>query len=126
MTMNLFQEISRTNRAYCASLGLDCDAYDRPLADAEANGTPLSAAEIEVADHMRRHGINRRAAEMFVALNGPAKPLTWNPRTADVPAPHAVVEYARSRSLWDQKNIQPYYDECRTRSGQRAGVWVGD
>lgn len=124
--MNLFQEISRTNAAYCRSLGLPSDTYTRGLSDTEANGTPLSPEELEVAE-LQSMGINIRAAEMFAALNAkPAKPLTWNPRTADAPAPHAVIEYARPRSLWDQKNIQPYYDDCRARSGQRAGVWVGD
>lgn len=123
--MNLFAEISRTNAAYCRSLGLPSDTYDRPLADAEVNGVPLSPEEVEIAQFQAK-GINRQAAEMFAALNGPAEPLTWSPRTAPDPEFHAVVEYAAPRSLWDQKNIQPYYDECRARSSQRAGVFVGD
>lgn len=123
MTMNLFQEISRTNRAYCASLGLPSDAYDRPLADAEANGTPLSPEETEIAVLMAK-GINRRGAEMFAALNHmPPSPVKKLPVLA---TPHCIVEYATRRSLWDQKNIQPYYDECRSGSAQRAGVFVGD
>lgn len=125
MLNDFFKEIAATNAVYCESLGLPSDTYDRPLSDAEANGTPLSPEEVEIAQ-LQAKGINRRGAEMFAALNGPAKPLTWNPRTADAPAPHAVVEYARPRSLWDQKNIQPYYDECRAGSAQRAGVFVGD
>lgn len=55
--MNLFQEISRTNRAYCASLGLDCDAYDRQLSDAELNGTPLSFEERMRAEQLRTRKI---------------------------------------------------------------------
>lgn len=123
--MNLFNEISRTNRAYCASLGIDSDAYDRPLTEAEANGTPLSAEEAEIAVLMA-NGINRRGAEMFAALNAPAKPLAWNPRPSGSPEFHAVVEYARPVSLWDQTDIRPFYDECRAKHGQRAAVFVGD
>jgi hypothetical protein len=126
--MNLFQEISRTNAAYCASLGLDSDVYDRQLSEAEANnGVPLSPEEAEIAVLMA-HGINRRGAEMFADLNRlPAKPLAWDPRQPAAQAFHAVIEYAAPRrSIWDQKDIRPFYDECRARSGQRAGVWVGD
>lgn len=112
MTMNLFQEISRTNRAYCASLGLDCDAYDRPLADAEANGTPLSPAEAAIAK-----------------LNSmvPLKGMSGYTKPRPAPAPHAVVEVAVSPAKRAEQeartgaSIQSYYDDCRQRD-----AWVGD
>lgn len=124
--MNLFQEISRTNKAYCASLGLPSDTYDRPLAEAEVNGTPLSPMEVEIAK-FKALGINDKAAGMFAALNlMPApKPLTWNPRQRPAPAPHCVVEYGRREpSALPDMDINAHMDGFGFRSGDRN--WTGD
>jgi hypothetical protein len=110
--MNLFQEISHTNRAYCASLGLDCDAYDRPLADAELTGAPLSVTEVAIA---KLNGL------------GPVKGLSRFAKVRPAPVPHAVIEIAVPAALRAEQqaladaSIQSFYGECRPR-----GVWVGD
>lgn len=123
--MNLFQEISRTNKAYCASLGLPSDTYDRPLAESEVNGTPLSAEEAEIAKFMA-NGISREAAAMFAALNKqPAKTLAWNPRQRPAPAPHCVVEYGRSEpSQLPDMDINANMNGFGFRFGPRN--WTGD
>lgn len=125
MNLNLFAEINRTNKAYCASLGLPSDTYDRPLAEAETNGTPLSPGEAEIAKFMAT-GINREAAAMFAALNKqPAKPLTWNPRQRPAPAPHCVVEYGRREpSPLPDMDINAHMNGFGFRSGDRN--WTGD
>lgn len=122
--MNLFREIARTNKAYCTSIGIDANVYGE-LSDCELNGTPLSPAEIEVAK-FQATGINRNAAEMFAALNGPAKGMSGHTKPRPAPAFHAVVEYASHRSMWEQTDIRPFYDDQRAKFTQRAGVWTGD
>ena len=47
MQTTFFEEIAITNRAYCDSLGLPSDVYQRPLSSLEANGTPLSLTEAD-------------------------------------------------------------------------------
>jgi hypothetical protein len=118
-----FEDIAITNRAYCDSLGLPSDVYQRPLSDLEANGVPLSADEIEIADHMTRHGISRKAASMLIAVNNMPSPVA-KPR----PEFRCIVETVRKQppvSLWNKQDITPYYDDCRSRSAF-GPAWCGD
>ncbi|MFZ2982007.1 MAG: hypothetical protein WA085_13325 [Sphingobium sp.] len=125
MQTTFFEDAAIKNRVHCDSLGLPSDVYQRPLSDLESNGVPLSADEIEIADYMTRHGLNRQAAESFVDLHkipgpvakmGPPKMLMH----------HTIVEYARPVTMWDKQNITPFYEDQRAKYQQRAGVWVGD
>lgn len=122
--MNFFNEVARINKSYCASLGLPGDVYDRPLSVEERTGR-LSADELKIAQIME-NGTNRRAAEMFTALSKmPPAPVRVRPSSIH----RCIVEYAKPAqpvSLWDQKDITPYYEECRAKSQHSAGTWVGD
>lgn len=116
--MNLFAEISRTNKAYCASLGLPSDTYDRPLSEAEVNGTPLSPTEVEIA-HLMANGMSRAKAEKWAPINllhgVSAKPVIK-------PAlPVLTPEQLAEREARTGASIQKFYDDCRQR-----GAWVGD
>ena len=114
MGLQLFDELNRTTAAYCRALGLDSTAYE----------TPLSPAEVQIAEHMQRHGISRKAASMLIACsNMPARTVAMGPRK---PAFHAVVEYASPVSMWSKQDITPFYEDQRAKYPQRAGVWVGD
>lgn len=108
--MHLFNEIDQTNRAYCKALGLDASPYE----------TPLSPDEVLIANE-RRWLVDRGMTEPKAAVWAPI-----NVRQGVSNQPHAVIEYARPVSLWDQKSIQPYYDDARARAPQLAGVWTGD
>jgi len=120
MGLQLFDELNRANAAYCRAIGRDSTPYETPLSDAELNVAAFLSS-----------GINRRSADMFAALNGPAIPIVWNPRH---PAPtefRAVVEYAvRSPEQLAESerlaaaSIQSFYDACRRRTV--APFFVGD
>lgn len=115
-----FQEIARTNKAFCESLGLDGDVYDRPLSDAEANGTPLSADEVLIANE-RRWLVDRGMTE--------AKAAVWTPinvRQGISNEPHAVIEYAvkTDRNELFAVALGQFYAECRRRT--IAPVFCGD
>lgn len=127
MQTTFFEDIAITNRIYCDSLGLPSDVYQRPLSDIEANGVPLSPAEVEIAVFMSA-GISRKSAEMFVAVNHmPAPVAVMGPRK---PSAQAIIEYARSPEQLAESerltgaSIQAFYDECRSRT--TITPWVGD
>ena len=124
--MLLFDELNRTTAAYCHALGLDASAYE----------TPLSADEVEIADYMKRHGMNRQAAESFVALHKMPSASEWF--SSQPKKYHAVVEYA-ANSYQDKRTAEQvaadqvkfaeslgeYYAACRAR--QTIGPYfVGD
>ena len=118
MGLALFDELNRTTAAYCRSLGLDATPYE----------TPLSPAEVEVAEYMQRHGINRKAASMLIACsNMPARTVAMGPRK---PAAHAVIEYARTPEQLAEstrlfgESLGKFYDDCRRRT--IAPVFCGD
>ena len=118
MGLQLFDELNRTTAAYCRALGLDSTAYE----------TPLSPAEVQIAEHMQRHGINRKAASMLIACsNMPARTVAMGPRK---PAFHAVVEYAKTPEQLAESTrlfgeaLGQYYAACRRRT--IAPVFCGD
>ena len=118
MGLALFDELNRTTAAYCRALGLDSTAYE----------TPLSPAEVEVAEYMARHGISRRAASMLIAVNNmPAPQAVMGPRKRTF---SAVVEYARSAEQVAESermtgaSIQSFYESCRRRT--IGPVFTGD
>ena len=108
--LKLFDEITITNRAYCRALGIDSTPHE----------TPLSPDEILIANERRWLG-DRGMTEAKAAVWAPINVLHGVSNHF-----RAVVEYARPPSLWDQQDISPYYDDCRAKHTQRAGVWVGD
>ena len=115
----LFQEIARTNAAYCASLGLPSDVYTRPLADAEINGTPLSADEQLVAEeigHLVDRGMPLAKARRWAPVNV---------RQGVSNRPHGVIEYAvkNDRNELFALALGKYYADMRARGG---AVFVGD
>ena len=93
--------------------------------DLELYGTPPNAAELKIA-RLIASGIPAHAAELFTALSKmPPAPVRVRPSSIC----RCIVEYAKPAqpvSLWDQKDITPYYEECRAKSQHSAGAWVGD
>jgi hypothetical protein len=117
--MNLFHEIARTNATYCESLGLPSDTYTRPLADAEINGTPLSADEQIVAEeigHLVDRGMPLAKARRWAPVNV---------RQGVSNKPHGVIEYAvkNDRNELFALALGKYYSECRARG---PVCFVGD
>jgi len=108
MGLDFFSELNATTRAHCAAHG---------FSSAELYGTPINEAEYETA-----------LVASLTRLNamGPLSGMSGHTKQRPAPGPHCVVEYARPISLWDQRDITPYYDECRAKYPQAAGVWCGD
>lgn len=112
MGLQLFDELNRTNAAYCRALG---------FSSAELYGTPPNAAEFETS-----------LVASLTKLNamGPLKGMSGITTPRPAPAPHAVVEYARtpeqlaeSKRLTDA-SIQSFFESCRRRTV--APIFVGD
>lgn len=118
MGLCLFDELDHENAAHCRLLGLDPSPYVKPL----------SPAEVQTAEHMQRHGINRKAASMLIACNNmPARTVAMGPRK---PAANAVIEYARTPEQLAEstrlfgESLGKFYDACRRRT--IAPVFCGD
>lgn len=99
---NFFNEIDRTNAAYCRAMGLDATPYESKLSP----------------DEVLRAALNNMP---------PARPMVWNPKRRPAPAPHCVVEIAfpLSRQIEQEAlvgaSIQRFYEDSRKR-----GCFVGD
>lgn len=118
--MNLFREIS-TNKACCAILGLPSDAYDRPLADAEVNGSPLSTPEAdrmgELARRLNEIGRMPKPARVFRARIEYARSTYVAPSAEELAASNAQMHESMAK------------DEARHAERFGSGVrsaWAGD
>lgn len=118
MGLHLFDELNHTTAAYCRTLGLDATPYE----------SPLSPAEVEVAEYMKRHNVSHKAASMLIACNNmPARPVAMGPRYRTF---RAVVEYARTQKQLAEDSrmfgeaLGQFYTECRRRT--IAPIWTGD
>ena len=120
MGLQLWDELNHTTAAYCKALGLDASPYE----------TPLSPAEVEVAEYMQRHGINHKAASMLIACNNmPAQVAKMGPPKMFMH--HCVIEYARTdeQIAADAEMfgsaLDQYYAACRART-TIGPCFVGD
>lgn len=114
MRLNLFDEITITNRTYCHALGLDATPYEMPL----------SPDEVLIANE-RRWLVGRGMAESKADVWAPI-----NVRQGVSNEYHAVIEYARSPEKVAEserlagESMDTFYAECRRRT--IAPVFVGD
>jgi hypothetical protein len=112
MSIDLWAELNRTNRAYCASLGLSAG---------ELYGTPPNEAEIETSLNVTITRLNAM---------GPLKGMSGHTTPRPAPAFHAVVEYTRTPEHIAEQNrrfgeaLDKFYAESRRRT--IAPVFCGD
>lgn len=120
MGFHLFDELNTTTAAYCHALGLDATPFE----------SPLSAEEVEIAEYMQRHGINRQAASMMLSIrNMPGPVAKMGPPKMFMH--HCVIEYARTdEQIADAaeaygRALDQYYAACRART-TIGPAFVGD